>query len=77
MDKVDPLDIFPNLCCAKNCFTVKVEIKDAAINFDCIIWGCILVLHLGSPDSRWKFNYKYGYEGFYCQIISMAMDEFM
>ena len=53
MDKVVPLDLFPYLLWAKNGFTVKVEIKDAVIDIDGIILGCILVVYFGSPDLRW------------------------
>ena len=66
MDKVVPLDLFPYLLWAKNGFTVKVEIKDAVIDIDGIIWGCILVVCFGSPYLRWNFNYKYGAAGLFC-----------
>ena len=76
-DKVVPLDMFPNLFWAENCFTEKFEIEDDIININVRIWGCILVLYFGYPYFRWKFNYKYGTTGFYCRISSMTMDEFM
>ena len=74
--KVVLLALFPNLFWGKK-ITVKVEIKDAVININDIIWGCILILYLGSSYFRWKSNYKYGAAGFCCRISSMEMDEFM
>ena len=76
-DKIIPLALFLNLFCAKNCFTIKFEIKYAFINIDGVIWECIFVLYLGSPDIRWNLNYKYGAAGFCCRIGLKAMDEFM
>ena len=56
---------------------VKVNIKDAVIYINYIIWGCVLALYLDSTDFRCNLNYKYGAVGFCYVISSTVMDEYM